>query len=160
MNINHPIEIDFLEFFKTGKFDYLKLGQTKEWILNNFPEPDSTFENKKGGFDIWAYGDLELHFKDNQLILIFSDYWSENKINAGNHILLKPWIFEDTSKLTLNFVLKALNTNHIDYTKKTTSLSIVLYLENGIELTFESTSDIANSDPNNFKLSAFGLKEK
>ena len=44
MKLKTPIEIDFLGFFKTGKFDCLKLGQSKEWILNNFPNPDSRFD--------------------------------------------------------------------------------------------------------------------
>jgi len=29
-----------LELFKTGKFVFIKIGQSKNWILNNFPYPD------------------------------------------------------------------------------------------------------------------------
>ena len=37
MKIKEPIVIDFKAFFTTGKFDYLKLGSSKEWVINNFP---------------------------------------------------------------------------------------------------------------------------
>lgn len=54
MILKEPIEIDFVEFFKTGKFDHLKLGQTKDWILTHFPDPYSRFDQErlKKGFDI------------------------------------------------------------------------------------------------------------
>lgn len=69
MDIKDKIKIDFLEFFKFGKFDFIKLGQTKEWILNNFPEPDSRFDSEmlKNGCDIWTYGDIEFHFTGQEL---------------------------------------------------------------------------------------------
>lgn len=40
MKLSHKISIIFLDFFKTGRFDCLKLGQTKEYIVHNFPDPD------------------------------------------------------------------------------------------------------------------------
>jgi len=58
MVLSHPITINLLTFFKTGKFDYLKLGKTKEWILNNFPDPDGDFEKEeylKNHVNIWQY---------------------------------------------------------------------------------------------------------
>lgn len=74
MKLKDPIQVDLLEFFRIGKFDYLKLGQTKEWIINNFPDPDGmntdTYESP-----IWVYGNIELHFNDDEtLYLIYSDY--------------------------------------------------------------------------------------
>ena len=96
MKLKEPIEIDFLEFFKTGQFDFLKLGQTKEWILNNFPDPDGNIDKKTllkvKGFDIWTYGDIELHFKNKILFLIYSDYWYEWKLEGGKNLKLKKWI--------------------------------------------------------------------
>lgn len=161
MKLKEPIEIDLLDFFKTGKFDYLKLGQTKEWILNNFPDPDGDFDKedllKEKGFDIWQYGDIELHFENQKLFLIYSDYWYEWKFEGGVSLNLKKWIFNDISKLNLSFVLEAFNTHNIDYKKKTDNLGVLLRLNSGIQLTFENINDIENLNVNNFHLSSFGL---
>jgi hypothetical protein len=112
MKLKTPIEIDFLGFFKTGKFDCLKLGQSKEWILNNFPNPDSRFdlESEKSGFDIWTYDDIELHFENDILFLIYSDHWYEWKLEGGENLNLDKWIFDDISRLTLNYVLESIRT--------------------------------------------------
>jgi hypothetical protein len=74
MKLTDKIHIDILSFIRTGKFDYLKIGQTKEWILNNFPDPDDigigdTIKNAQ----IWFYGNIELHFDKDELSLIFSE---------------------------------------------------------------------------------------
>jgi len=161
MHLKEPINIDFLEFFKTGKFDYLKLGQTKEWILNNFPNPDGNLKKedliRRKEFDIWQYGDIELHFENQKLLLIYSDYWHEWKIEGGGHLELDKWIFNDISKLNLRFVIEALNTHNIDYKKKTDNLGVLLRLNSGIELTFENINDIEGLNSNDFHLSSFGL---
>jgi len=161
MNLKEPVEIDFLDFFKTGKFDFLKLGQTKEWVLNNFPDPDGNFDREtltnKKGFDIWTYGDIELHFENKELFLIYSDYWYEWKFDGGKSLKLNKWIFEDISKLNLRFVLEVLNIHNIDYKKKTENLGILLRLNSGVELTFENINDIEDLNPNDFHLSSFGL---
>jgi len=158
MKLKTPIEIDLLEFFKTGKFDYLKLGQTKEWIINNFPDPDcysSDFLTEE--VNIWTYGGIELFFENEKLYLIYSDYWYEGKLESSNQIKLDKWIFEDIDKLNLAFVLKVLNTHNIDYKKKTDKLGVLLRLNSGIELTFENINDIEGIDTNDFHLSSFGL---
>lgn len=160
MKLAQPISINFLEFFKTGKFDYLKLGQTKEWVLNNFPDPDGDFEKKvylKNDFNIWQYGDIELHFEDDTLSCIFSDYWYEWKLSGGKHLELEKWIFEDISKLSLRVVLEALNSENIDYKKKTDQLGVLLRLKSGVELTFENINDIEGLDTNNYHISSFVL---
>lgn len=161
MKLKEPIEIDFLEFFKTGKFDCLKLGQTKEWVLNNFPDPDGESDHetlKEGnGFDIWTYGDIELHFENQKLFLIYSDHWYEWKLEGGTNLRLKKWIFSDISQLNLRFVLEAFNTHNIDYKKKTDQLGVLLRLNSGLELTFENINDVEGLNTNDFHLSSFGL---
>ncbi|MGD1909931.1 MAG: hypothetical protein ACFB2X_03435 [Rivularia sp. (in: cyanobacteria)] len=37
MKFNHKIKINIQEFITSGKFDYIEIGQAKDWILNNFP---------------------------------------------------------------------------------------------------------------------------
>ena len=68
MQLQHRITIDLLEFIQSAKFDYIKLGQTKEWILNNFPDPDG-LQDSAEVYDnpIWWYGNIELHFNGQEV---------------------------------------------------------------------------------------------
>ncbi|WP_109098214.1 hypothetical protein [Aquimarina sp. AU58] len=161
MKLKTSIEIDILEFFKTAKFDYLKLGQTKEWILNNFPDPDCFGTNfLTEEVNIWTYGGIELHFENKKLYLIFSDYWYEGKLDSSRQLKLNKWIFEDVSQLNLLFVLTKLNEHNIDYKKKTDNLGVLLRLKSGVELTFENINDIEGLNSNGFQLTSFALVEE
>lgn len=157
MNLKEKIKIDFLEFFKFGKFDFIKLGQTKEWILNNFPEPDSRFSGEmlKNGFDIWTYGDIEFHFSGQELFLIFSDHF--RTLKGGKKLKLDKWILSDIGKLNLLYVSSELNSNSIDFKKKTDNLCVTLRLNSGVELTFENINETDNLNANEFQMVAFGL---
>ncbi|WP_337085170.1 hypothetical protein [Elizabethkingia anophelis] len=163
MKLLQPITIDFLDFFKTGKFDYIKLGQTKEWILNNFPDPNDRYLEdwvKRNDIDIWLYGNIEFHFFKEELMMIFSDHFNHAKLSGGKNIKIKPWIFKNTEKLTLAFVFSELNTNKIDFKKKTDEFGVRLRLQSGVELTFENKEDVENLSPNYFHLTSFALIEE
>ncbi|CAM1357600.1 hypothetical protein [Tenacibaculum halocynthiae] len=158
MKLNHPIKVDLLEFFKTGKFDYLKLGQTQEWILNNFPDPDSGYDpDTNESFNIWTYGGIELHFEEGMLFLIYSDYWYEGKLSDTKELTLNKWIFEDIDKLNLLYVLTKLNEENIDYKKKTDNLGVLLRLKSGVELTFGNINDVEGLNTNEYHLTSFAL---
>lgn len=143
MKINHRIEIDLLEFTRSGKFDVLKNGQTREWVLNNFPDPDD-FENgeswRKGEFEIFNYGDFELHFSHDILFLIFADF--AGKIDEGKSLTFSnKWIFEeDTAKLNLPYVINELLKEKIDFsTKRNDDLnSITLKTTGDVKIHFEA----------------------
>lgn len=162
MNFNHKIEIDMFEFLKTGKFDYIELGQTKDWILNNFPNPD--YRSKEGqfdkGVDIWLYGKVEFYFSEGKLYQIFSDhfqndYYQGKKFNMGDDIIVKPWIFKHPKKLTLDYVIRKFIKVGIDFEKQTTSHSIDLILKSGVKLIFQNPSDNKNRNPNRYLMIAF-----
>jgi len=158
MKLKAPITIDFLEFFKTGEFDCLKIGQTKEWVINNFLAPDcydASFLTEE--VNIWTYRDIELFFENKELYLIYSDHWYDGKLTGGKWLMLNKWIFNDIQQLSLSFVLKALNTHNIDYKKKTDILGVLLRLNSGVELTFENVSDVEGLDTNDFHITSFGL---
>ncbi|MEZ5986134.1 MAG: hypothetical protein R3B94_09300 [Hyphomonas sp.] len=157
MKIESPIEIDLLEFFRSGKFDCLKLGQNKDWVLRNFPDPDSGWDTdlQSGGFDIWTYGNIELHFEKDKLFLIFSDDLSD--LNGGKDLRLTRWIFDDPSTRSLSAVLNKLNKEKVDYRKQSDALGVVLRLASGIELTFENTDDAEDLSPNDYSMTSFGL---
>lgn len=163
MQLKHKITINFLEFFKTGKFDCLKLGQTKEYILNNFPDPDCFNEGIEflNHGSIWTYGNIELHFDaENRLFLIFSDYI--NTLTGGNNLILEKWILETPQELNLINVIKHLNKENIDFEKrieKTLGQIKIKLLKSNVNLSFlsEEISELKIADPNNYILGAFSL---
>ncbi|MEP3890401.1 MAG: hypothetical protein ABJN69_08025 [Hellea sp.] len=136
-------QIDILAFVKDGTFDVLKTGQTRDWVLGNFPLPDD-FDNgesyRHGEFEIFNYGDFELHFSHDILFLIFADY--EGQLESGKSLrLTQKWIFErDTSELSLPYVMQALKDEGIGFeAEKNDSLfSLTLKLDSKVELHFES----------------------
>ncbi len=160
MNLQSKIKIDFLEFIQNGNFDYIKLGQTKEWILNNFPDPDDfseTFLNKT--CKIWTYGNIEFHFDNkNELVLIFSDYLQE--LYGGENLDLDKWIFADYSKLNLAYVLTQLNEQEIEYCKSDDHFGVKLLAKSGVELIFSKDLDEVISNPNLIHITCFQLRAK
>ena len=165
MHINHKIKIDLREFFKYGKFDYLQIGQTKEWIHNNFPAPDEEYE------DIWRYGNLELYFTDDRLVQISTQ--SIESISGGEKLQLETWIFEQPELLTLHYVLSQLLVERIEFEVKHSMTAYncqtsVRLLESGIFLSFQPLQpdkvddvtkwykeDQKRIDPNEYLLVAF-----
>lgn len=166
MKFPHKISIDMFDFLQTGKFDFIEIGQTQEWILNNFPNPDD-FDGKVLPNDIWRYGMLEFNFSHHKLTHIFSDHFQHDRFgktfNAGENIDINPWIFANPKQLTLMFVMQELTKQHIDFDKKTENYWIGLTTQGGVRLMFEIPEDSENADPNEFLMMAFsfdGRKEK
>jgi len=157
VKLARPINIDLLDFFKTRTFDCLKFGQDKSWVSSHFPAPDSQFdkEMQSGGFDIWTYGNIELHFENEKLFLIFSDDLGD--LSGGEHLTLQRWILEDVEQLNCLFVMKSLNAKNINFNKQTDNLDVTLKFKSGVELTFEKINDQDNLSSNDFRLISFGL---
>ena len=158
MKSKNELNIKLLDFFKYGEFDCIKLGQTKEWILNNFPEPDS---QEEVGMDImceiWKYGSIEFHFTENKILfLIFSDAWF-NKFEEAKNIKIDKWIFKNIKKLNLINVIKIFNENEINYQKIEDKLKIKLKLESDIEITFENIKNANKLNKNKYIITSFGL---
>ncbi len=158
MKLNSKIEIDFLDFLKFGTFDYIKIGQTKEWILNNFPNPDDYSFGVENLFShkcrIWQYGNIEFHFEKDTLNFIFCDDISE--LNGGENLRLEKWIFRTPEKLNLLYVIEKLNEESIEYEKCNSDESIKLLLKSNVELGFQNYSE-KPINPNKFHLNYFAL---
>ena len=170
MKLRNKLIIDFKVFFSKGQFDYLKIGQTKEWIIHNFPDPDGFDEIPEIYEDnIWTYGNIELHFSGQELFLIFSDYLHD--LDGGDSLMLKKWFLE-TPNISLAKAIAALNQEHIDYQKTTKcygqEVVVMLLLQGGVKLSFhleqgeeESDSDFGkrcrNTSQNFYKLNSFSL---
>jgi hypothetical protein len=176
MTVSTPIDINLLEFFRTGQFDYIKLGQTKKWISNNFPDPDITYKDNYES-PIWFYGNIEFHFHDEEdLFLIWCDHLES--LNAGQNINLDKWILSQPENLTLEFVIKNLNKERIDFKLRHGQLTsgyssaTIEILKSNVELSFnlEEKDDedfekeyllrCKTDDSNSFTLSSFSLMNK
>ena len=169
MRLNHPIEIDLFEFFKTGKFDFLKIGQSKDWILNNFPEPDYPEEEKYLlEEDYWLYGDFEFYFTDNQLMQISTPHIQT--LDGGKSIQVKKWIFENPENLTLQYVMAQFAKEGIGFTyrydeRRALYQGSLGLLDKGIHLIFQPENngeeiDRKLIDPNSFPLQTVILTER
>lgn len=173
MKLKEKINIDFEEFFATGKFDFLKLGKTKEWVMNNFPDPDGFDEDPEVfNDDIWYYGNIELHFNEDELFLIYSDYI--NDLDGGDSLELEKWVLEDTNKLKLSDIIHVFNEIHLNFCKKKDNIfheMITLELDSGVSLTFQLKEDPEESNDefierckktnqNEFQLSSFCLMRR
>ncbi len=172
MQLKDKITINFKEFFKNGRFDFLKIGQTKEWIIHNFPDPDHLAQFPKIYDDnIWCYGNIELHFNKDILAMIYSDYIDE--LDGGQSLLLEKWFLKDTNERSLQKIMVHLNDAKIDFQKKTNhydSPNVILQLESGVQLSFYP-KEMENEDyfkfrkrsntisQNLFQLSSFSLTD-
>ena len=162
MKLNSRIEINILEFIKTGKFDYLKMGHSKEWILNNFPDPDGYgMGSNVIAADIWFYGNIELHFYKDELFLIHTENISD--MDGGEFLKLDKWILEDAKNLRLSYFIQHLNFQKIDFSKSTEYLDSeyirVNIAKSNVQLTFLDEENTL-IDPNKFILSSINLSRK
>lgn len=158
MKLDKPIDIDLKKFILEGKFDYIKLGQTKQWIINNFPNPDD-YSDEDLNFNIWQYGSIEFHFDNDELFLI----WCDNLpyLDSSKTLKINMWIFKDLSKLTLLYVLSIMNTEQSNYSvkfDKQLNNAVIKIRESGVTLWFENIEEWEDStNPGNYHLVGFGL---
>lgn len=157
MKINHPIEISFEAFFRSGHFDFLEIGQVKDWILQNFPDPDG-WDGSKAMHEasIWRYGNIELHFSGEKLAFLFSDYILE--LDGGPSLVLDKWILAQSNSLSLNNVITNFLESEIDFQivhskiQGLRQISMIL-TQSGVKLLFEPSEE--GADSNSFQLGAF-----
>ncbi len=160
MKLKEKIIIDFKEFLSTGKFDFLKHGKTKEWVINNFPDPDG-FDDAPEIYkdDIWCYGNIELHFHEEELFLVYSDYI--DTLDGGESLELKKWFLGNEKIPTLIEVISELNKEHIDFEKTTRNTNdiIEIKLASGVKLSF-ILEEKENESHDNFILNSFSWIRK
>lgn len=139
MRYHFPISVDMYDFLTTGRFDYLEIGQTAEMILQMFPAPECVPKGLlvKKGWNIWLYGDIELHFSDDRLTQIRADFQPGTSLNGGRWLSLNPWFFRHADKLDLYSAIAKLVQHHIDFIKIDTPSALILRLQSGVELMFE-----------------------
>lgn len=153
--INEKIEVDLEAFIKTGQFDYVKLGMSREELVRILPFPDDYgTENQLERASIWRYGNFDFFFDAfGALDKIFND--NLNDLDGGKTFHLKKWIFENPENLTLEFVLNSFNTLNMDYEKQSNSINqiTIKVIRSGVKLVFEDVYQ-QNINPNLIKLVA------
>ncbi|MCB2410173.1 hypothetical protein [Hymenobacter lucidus] len=171
MKLAEPVDIDLLDFIKNGRFDYILLGKTKEWIINNFPDPDDIDHNCYQD-PIWRYGNIEFHFhEDETLSSIYSDYI--DTLSGGDSLRLEKWIFNESQKLTIETAVRHLIKERIAFKLEYGSLSdgyttaAVRIIKSQVKLSFalpereedyeEYLARCKSEDSNSFRLFAFSL---
>jgi len=155
MKPEYFVTIDMMQFLKTGKFDCIEPGQDKQWILNNFPDPDGLAREealKKRKNDIWQYGDFEFHFSHDQLQMVYADYW--RCLDGGGHIRLMHWMTDQP--VTLHQMMQALNRERMDFSVRTLTKTACVCLSlpaSGVELGFSDVSqNPQHTDSNGWQL--------
>ena len=158
MQITTKILIDLETFVKTGKFDLLKMGMTKHEVLAVFSEPED-WSNAKNylASNIWRYGNFELHFEGDTLLMLFNDYIAT--MNGGKSLKLNRWIFEPQNDRTLIGIMRRFNQELMDFTttSDTTGYVMLRVKESDVCMTFCPEYSIGEeatekADINNFEL--------
>jgi len=155
------LNLDFLEFIKTGKFGFLKLGETKTEIENQcFPPEDWINGKSKQTSKIWRYGNIEFHFNErNKLNGIFTDYVSE--ISGGESISISNWWILSNNKgsPSLLSTIKELNSLNLNYTKTALNVGCIeLKLSNGVYFSFDHPNENPSEEQNNWTMTVIGKK--
>lgn len=163
ITLNHKIRVDMKDFIFTGKFDHLKIGQTKSEIAALLPEPDDYFpDTSLREAEIWRYGKIALHFdfeNHQKLAMIFTSYAKE--LDGGNHLTLDEWILD--KPVTLLQIQQELNAHFISYEVRVSTILnyVKIYLNHDINLTFcpvhQITENSKENDYNKFALEAISL---
>jgi hypothetical protein len=94
VTVEKNIEIDLFSFIKDGTFGNIKIGMSKDEILQIFPSPDDWMHGFSTKYSpIRRYGNFELHFENQRLSFIYNDYLDD--ISAGDQLKMKMWLFEN-----------------------------------------------------------------
>lgn len=138
-------QIDILDFFKTGQFANLYVGQTATDVLNNFAKPNSIWHDKISNTEIWTYGNIELFFDKNQLFMIYTDHFHHQILHGGKFLHIKKRLFKKPKKLTLQNVVKFLLKHKIEFqTIYQRDLNLILRLKSNVCLNFELDTSLAD----------------
>ena len=121
------MEVSLKDFARTGLFGAVEWGMNRAAVEQLLGSPDSWMDSTPGykTSPIWKYGDIEFHFQDNALYMIFMDEFSN--LNGGCNIGLDAWVINgDLTCIEAEHFLSAAN---IEYQKEDFP-----YNENGVRL--------------------------
>jgi len=154
--------LNITEFITEGKFGFVDLGDTKEYIEDNLSSPEDWLSGKsKESSAVWRYGNFEFHFdKDNTLVGIFNDYVPN--VEGGEFITICDWwiLKKENKSPSLIETIDELNRLKLDFKKSTNNVDIVtLNLSNKVYLVFENRSETINLHEDAYSLVVIGKQE-
>lgn len=132
------MEAKLKEFVENGNLGFLNLGMRKLEIKQKLGKPED-WEIGKNDYqksNIWKYGDIELHFKEDKLEMIFIDNF--DNLTGGKKIKLDCWIIN--GKLTYQKAHEHFLSSSIPF-----STQLDFYNENGISLVSSCNTILAFS---------------
>ncbi|MGD1847991.1 MAG: hypothetical protein ACFB10_21570 [Salibacteraceae bacterium] len=155
------MEVDFLDFIRTGKFGFLRLGESKQELLHHGLPPEEWLNGETiASSSTWRYGNIELHFDDDHnLSGIFTDYVPD--IDGGKSITISNWwiLSNASGSLPLLSTMEALNQLKCDYTKTTFKAGYIeLKLPNGVYFAFDHPDELPDAEHNRWTMTVIGKK--
>ncbi|MBN6709651.1 hypothetical protein JFL47_11620 [Haemophilus haemoglobinophilus] len=134
--------ISILDFFKTGKFGYVELGFSKSQVISFIGKNTKIYYCISG--EILKYGDMEFHFSDDELVMIFCDSlkFLYGDLNLGKEIDFEPWIFKKNKIYSFKQIQEELEKENIIFIIKESNNSIEILLESGVKFIFENESTL------------------
>ncbi len=93
-----PLVFSLHDFLRTGSFEDLRIGQSKELVRSRVPEPlDWALTGDGTESDLWSYGRLDLIFVDGKLSSIFCDNLGGfgDESAEEEHVTVDPWFLAD-----------------------------------------------------------------
>jgi hypothetical protein len=153
------VEVDLFEFIKTGRFDYVELGQTKEHIRRNFCAPDDASADDA----IWRYGGMEFFFDETgRLYMIFADGFRGGEIRDGENLKLRNlWRFKKPIELDPVIFMRALLAEGMDFSvahKPELNKIECFITQSGVTLDFDADEE-NEKNPEKYKCDALWLSD-
>lgn len=86
------IIVSMQDFLRSGEFGPIRLGISRDQLRGHLGDPEDwgPFPKSERHATIWKYGDIEFHFNEDTLWLIFAD--NVEKLRGGRAIDLDPWV--------------------------------------------------------------------
>lgn len=144
------ILVSLRTFLETGEFGQIRLGMSRQQILDSLGHPDTWNKMTPQEATIWKYGSIELYFpaKVDSIFMIFCD--NLNPLTGGENIDLQTWLL--SPDWTLTEAVATLQSEGLIFTQTVEPITgaHLLRLASGVELSFEG-------DPAH--LTAFVLKD-
>ncbi len=134
----NPVKVSLQEFLQDGSFGAIKLDASRkavEQAIDLPPDWDAGAQHPHTA-SIWKYGDLEFHFENDMLTMIFMDDFDVP--HGGRQINVAPWIIN--KQLTSSQAEQRLTTARVSYRQKPFP-----YAENGLHITTSAGTVLAFS---------------
>lgn len=152
-------KISILYFFKIGKLGEIELGFSKCEVSSLIGENMGIYNGISS--EILKYGDIEFHFSDDELVMIFCDSlkFLYGDMNVGTAIDFDAWIFKKRRVYSFQEVVRELKKENINYLVQKSNDGIEMILESGVRLIYEYDDTLVLEGDNiilvGFELSIF-----